>query len=381
MSDEIASNIESQEFSFGVLIVPTITVMVIGYIVSRYILKKRLPAFFISFFKALIFFVYFYFFYNGEYNSGVDDYYYIEKGRQLLSKFQNESFYELDLINIAESFHFFYIIVSAFAQYLFGEFYFSLVALNVIASYFCGVFSYRIIVNQYSNTHNAKIFYVSTLMYPDVLAWSSVFAGKDIFVLLGHLLFIYAFTFVLQKKKLKGAIKFVAAFVYMLNLRFYVALIFLPLLLRGKIYVFLIFIALIFISLFTNLPYIFSSLFSLGLSSIINFDILTILSMPANIFHFWLTPRPFFETREYEFLLVGNIFNWITFPLMFYGLISTLRSMDIFARFIAIYFLSFSLFYGIVDFLRGPRHRLQLTFALIFFLWIAVSKFKKIKKH
>jgi len=380
--EDIPFAFDAQPFSFENLWLPAISIFFLGYILCQFILKEKFLAFVIATFKALIFFCYFYFFYDGTYTSGYDDYYYMSKGALLLEEIREKSLASIEIFNVAESFHFTYIIISAIAQYAFGEYYYSLVAINVMASFLCGLISHAIIKSQYQNDKHAKIFCVAMLLYPDVLSWSSVFAGKDIFVLLGHLIFIYAFSN-LARNNIPRSVFFIAiALLFTLYLRFYVALIFLLLIaleVRKNFYLHLLYFGLISVALFLDLFATFSSLLSTGTSGL-TFDVSKFIQLPYGVLHFWLTPRPFSEDLIHQFLLFSNILNWIFFPFIFYGLLKCIRSKDRFVRFIAVYFLVFSIFYGLIDYLNGPRHRLQLTFALIYFLWVGVSELKLIRK-
>lgn len=375
--------LENVPFGLDNLWLPASAIFILGYILCAFILKDKFLAFVIATIKTLIFFLYFYIFFDGTYTSGGDDYYYLSKGTLLLKEIRELPLASIEIFNVAESFHFMYVIISAIAQYAFGEHYFSLAAINVMASILCGAVSYAIVKNQYQNDTHAKMFCVAMQMYPDVLSWSSVFAGKDTFVLLGHLIFLYAFSNLIKKDMQKGLLFTLIALLFMLNLRFYVVLIFLPLIflkIQKQFIVYLLSLGLIGAALFFNLFATFSGLFEGGVSYV-TFDDYKFLRLPFDIVHFWLTPRPFSEDSIHGFLLFADIFNWFFFPLIFFGLMKCIRSKDQFAKFIAIYFLAFSVFYGLIDYLNGPRHRLQLTFALIYFLWVGVNELKLILRN
>lgn len=383
MLEDVPFAFDSQTFSFASLWLPSITIFIFGYIVCTYILKDRLQAFVIAAVKALLFFSYFYFVYDGTYTSGSDDYYYLSKGALLVKQIREIPLASIELMHVAESFHFMYVVISAIAQYAFGEHYYSLAAINVMASILCGVISYAIIKNQYQDDKLAKIFCMAMLIYPDVLSWSSVFAGKDTFVLLGHLIFLYAFSNLIKGDVRRGGLFILIALLFMLNLRFYVVIIFLPLVflkIQKRFVIYLFSLGLIAAALFFDLFHTFAVLFKGGMSYV-EFDDYKFLRLPFDVVHFWLTPRPFHEDSIHGFLLFADIFNWIFFPLIFFGLLKCFRSKDQFAKFLAIYFLAFSVFYGLIDYLNGPRHRLQLTFALIFFLWVGANELKRILRN
>jgi hypothetical protein len=338
-------------------------------------------AFILTLIKALVFFSYFYFFFNGTYTSGFDDYVYITKGALLIHELQDKPLGSIELIHVAGSFHFLYTAISAIAQYCFGEdHYFSLVAVNVIASFICGYFAYAIIKTLYHNENLSRVFFIFMVMFPSLLSWSSVFAGKDTFVLLGHLIFIYAYSNFINNHNTKGIFLIVLALLLTINLRFYVAPFFLIIIfikIKKQFSTCLFALALIILAVFSDLFAQYSGLIQGGIYYLKG----NILNVPYNMFRFWLTPRPFFEELNYSFLLLANIFNWICFPIFLLGILKCIFSKNRFVTFMLLYISVFTIFYGVVDFLNGPRQRLQLTFAIIYFLWIGISELKFVRKN
>jgi hypothetical protein len=380
-ADLIPFAFEKVPFTFQHLWLPTACILSFGYLISLFVLKNITGAIILALIKALAFFSYFFFIFNGTYTSGFDDYYYISKGLLLIRQVQEQPIGNIDLFAITGSFHFMYVIVSAISQYCFGEdYYFSLVAMNVIISFLCGYFAYAIIRVQYQNDNLSWAFFVVMVMYPDLLLWSSVYAGKDTLILLGHLIFIYAYSNSINNHKTKGTFLIILAVFLTLYLRFYIVPIFLLIIflkIKKQFPVYIFSIALIILAAALDLFSSFSALFQEG-TSILTFNV---LHLPYDILHFWLTPRPFHEDSIHGFLLPANLFNWLCFPIIFLGFLKCIRSKDRFARFLSLYFSVFSIFYGIVAYLNGPRHRLQLIFAIIYFLWVGLSRLKFFPKN
>jgi hypothetical protein len=176
----------------------------------------------------------------------------------------------------------------------------------------------------------------------------------------------------------KGSVIIITSMLYMINLRFYVILFYiaiLTLIFRKKISILILVLLMFFVGLYFDLLNIFISLFNTG-ASYVNINL---VYLPYDMFHFWLTPRPFYEDSIHGFLLYANIFNWFSFPFIIYGFFTALFSKNLFLKYIAYYYLLFTIFYGLVDYLNGPRHRIQLLFATILFLWIGLSNFRLLK--
>jgi hypothetical protein len=376
MNDDIPIIIQTSFIYFEHLWMPSLFIFLFGFIVSFYALKNIYLSLSICLFKALLFFIYFNIIYDGKYNSTVDDYWYIYRGSILLEDFLKNSFADINFTDSTQTFHFFFVVIAALSEFLFGQFYSSLTAINVSISFLCGLLAYKIIYLNYSNLQVSKYFYIAMVLYPDMLSWSTVYAGKDTFVVLGHLLFIYSLSFIFKNNFNKGFSYFLLSFIYMVNLRFYVSIIFLIYLIKNKILIFAGSFALAILFVFTGYLSAFASLYNLGISSIENFNLESIFFIPLNILKFWLSPRPFFEDPNYQYLIFSSIFNWLAFPFIIIGIFKAIKSKDLFANFVVSYFLLFTLFYVFVDFLRGPRHRFQLVFALIFFLWFSIKSNK-----
>ncbi len=361
----------------ALLVLPTATIFVIGFVVSILVLRKFFASLIIASGKALLFYLYFHVYFDGTYTS-LDDIIYFATGLRLLQTVRLDGLFHLDIINIAESFHFTYTIASAIAIALFGEEYFALSAFNVLTTFACGYFACRIIQTLYANTRISRWFYALAVLQPDLVSWSTVFAGKDTLILLGHLLFLYSYALILRGRQGKGLLWLLLAIFLTLNLRFYIPIVMVLLITfqinrRAALYV-VGTIALAATTIFSGSLY---GLWSLTITSLETINV-TPIGLLTGIPHFWLTPRPFFEDPIHGFLRVANVVTWLAFPFLFVGLLASFRSQDKFARFLFIYFLTFSMFYAVVEYLNGPRHRVQLVFALLYFTWVGLGRFKLI---
>jgi len=352
------------------LVLPSILIFISGYLILKHVTKNTSLILVVSALKSLFFFIYFAFVFNGQFTSGFDDYYYLQSGQNILKAFQDLSLFSTSFFDVVGGFHFSYPLLSSISQAVLGEYYYSLCATNVILTFFCGLLASRIIIIVSNSRQYASSIGFSLVLYPDLFLNSSIFAGKDTLVLLLHLslLLIIANYFKTDR------FSFISAIFILLVLfvtRFYVCLIFiLFLLVIQKRYLYILFSSFLLYFVF----------FSLGVAS--NVQVLTLQGLsyvspdsynPVNIilntFKFILTPRPFFEDTIHKFLLPANIFNWIASPLLLLGFIKCLFSSNAFYRFLSYYFSAFCLVYSFIDFLNGPRHRIQLSFALVIFIY------------
>jgi hypothetical protein len=379
MEELIRFDFQDYPFNFSEVWLSAVTILIFGIYINRKIFKSITWVFIVALIKSLIFLIYFVIYFDGTYTSGFDDHYYLSKGVSLINELRDTPFNEINYFDAAEGLHFIYVCISAFAQYTLGEGYYALVAINIIISFFCGRVVFLIIYLQHGNKSVAKLFTTSFIFYPDLIAYSSVFAGKDVLVLLAHLLIIYSFLKVslgdFRTGYMIGAITLLST----VFLRFYVPIIFLSLIIfrMNKLKLILISIPSIFFLWHLGIINNLIDLFKEGVENIVQNNT-KFIYLPYDVLHFWLTPRPFYEDPIVKFTFIANIFNWCIFPVFIYGFYLALRSDDKFVKFLCYYFLVFSIFYGLVDYLNGPRHRLQLIFAIIYFIWIGLGSVKLI---
>ena len=379
MENLIRFDFQNYPFNFSEVWLSTLTIFIFGIYINKKIFKSITWVFFIALIKSLIFFIYFVIYFDGTYTSGFDDHYYLSKGVSLINELRDTPFNEINYFDAAEGLHFIYVCISAFAQYTLGEGYYALVAINIVISFFCGRLVYAIIYHKHGNKSLARLFATAFIFYPDLLAYSSVFAGKDVLVLLAHLLIIYSLLKVSLGDFRTGYIIGTVTLLLTVFLRFYVPVIFLSLILFriNKLKLILISIPSSFFLWYFGLINNLIALFNDGVEGIAQSSTKFIL-LPFDVVHFWLTPRPFYEDSILKFTLIANIFNWCIFPVFIYGYYLAYKSNDKFVKFLCSYFLVFSVFYGLVDYLNGPRHRLQLIFAIIYFIWIGLQGIKLI---
>jgi len=246
---------------------------------------------------------------------------------------------------------------------MFGDHYFAPVALNVLLTCAVAFFGMRLALAEFGLTRReARGFFLFLLLYPEVLAWSTVFNGKETLVLLCHVLLLLGASRFFRGRILSSILIIAPTCFVLAGLRYYVPALFVIAFLvyslttyklrhRAKILLLAVFVfAAVLAQQYQGLGYAFALL----KSSFIN---------PAfGLLHFVLTPVPFMAQPEYNFLNWPSLYHWCAFPLFLIGLTMLYRMKTSFARFAFIYFLTFIAFYSVFAQLQGSRHRFQLAF-------------------
>jgi hypothetical protein len=136
--------------------------------------------------KSGSFIIYFNLYFDGTFTF-LDDWTYLERGRILFHQ-------DITIFNLAERWeyvkmiaqgsHVLYYLYNCFSMNLFGDFYFSPVAINLILTGVIAAIGKKVFASHISLTAiQEKIFYFYVLLHPDILAWSTVANLKDILIL------------------------------------------------------------------------------------------------------------------------------------------------------------------------------------------------------
>lgn len=388
--------IESLYPSKEIIIYHSAIIFITVALLTRFFFSKNIfLIFLISALKTLVFYIYFIYF-MPDLNLKVDDLYFYEKINQYLYNFNISKLGWVSLYNSFESYHILYPLIGSLVIYIFGEFYTSLILFNIIITVICAFLAGSIVKEQGYNWY--KYFVIFFLFFPDLLAYSSATAGKDSFVILIHILFIKSYSwFILGNNKISLRYLIIATVMalftrfYLLILFYILFFLFTSIIKRNFLIVSFVFFLL---ALFFDA---FSAIFSLsntGIDAVVRFTddgslLGALITAPYGFIHFLLTPLPFNISIEHDYLLIPSIFNLITFPLLALGVLKIILNKRSaialnklkFERFILFYYLLFVVFYSFIDFLNGPRHRLQLVFAIIFFIILGLRTFSLKKER
>lgn len=366
-----------------ILIKEVMYVFIFGLIIS-----KKYIGFFLSLIvsgiKVSFPLIYFSYFFNG--GMGGDDVVYYENGKKLLEFYENPflffsevGFYN-KLVDISQGHHILYDWFNMLSQWLFGEYYFSAVLLNVGLTFIAGSLLYKISILFFSKSYSTCLF-IFFILHWDVITWSSFDNIKDTIVLTLTLGFFYSFYYFLKEKKFLWLIFSIGYLLAFYFIRYYLSIfIILSLILffiqknnilkSSKNLIICIFGLIIYFTL-------------IGFSSINNFFEGFEIGNLFGGLKMSLSPRPWGLSEEYKFLLIPSIFHWVLYFPMIIGLY-LLWKEKIYLRILIIYGILLFIFYGFTPYLAGPRQKYQLIFIIAWgqfnFLWhFIINKYRAVK--
>lgn len=366
-------------FNFDILsLLPgLISIFLCTFMISLRITKMFMGSFWIAIIKAFLFLLYFKFM-TVRYTF-VDDDTYIDVATQMYNdglRIYNVFSYAINswqefLVYFGGT-HFMYQIYNLLSFQLFGPYYFSPVVLNIILTSLIGVKLYKITLLMSQNEKLAIFTFVFFVLHWDTISWSNYLNLKDFLVqfltinIIGVILQSYTKTII---SKRKGFINVVLSVFVLLFLRYYIP-------------VFILFSVIVFHVLYKLSPQKRKS-YLLGLIPIIVFVvvrfILPSLTIELSMFQegytnpivgfprYLLTPLPFNVAEGGEFQTLASFLHWLFIPIFIIGLFYSIKNQSIYVRFIVVYLVILSLFYGSFLELQGPRHRIQIHFILIYF--------------
>lgn len=263
---------------------------------------------------------------------------------------------------------------------LFGENYFAAVFLNIAATFLGGWAFFRLLIDSGQSESYSRWATLIFLLHFDVLTWSSILNVKDVLLLV---LTVVAFFGIHRsfcesqprEKRLLGAAIAALSLFCLIWIRFY-----LPILILGATAIWLLFSssrsrrlagtaalgAGVALAVWRNAA---SYLGGIG------FDPASIVSGGIR---FLLTPQPWSIDPGYQFLTLSSVLHLALFGPAILGGIELWKKSPAF-RLLAIYLAVTVVFYGFVDVLQGPRHRLQVAFIFSLAQWhffVAVGEFR-----
>lgn len=333
--------------------------------------------------KTALPFVYFSLFFDGSWTF-LDDMSYLEQGQKLLASgydpwtffFNGEAFAQL--VALSGGHHIVYGWYNLLAQWVFGEYYFSPVFLNVGLTFVAGYFLYRLAIATGFSLPYARGLFVFFSLHWELLAWSSLVNLKDTLVLLMTMALIYAALRLAQTKWTRYAVGTGALIFAFFWIRFYV-----PMLLLLAAFP-------AFLGRMPERRYMGAAIFVvsvLGLSygAYVGWENLILqlqrLDLGSGMLfgtgRMVLTPLPWSVEPEYTFLLLPAVLHWLFFVPAVVGGVMLWREQPQ-VRPLFVYLAIALLLYGAFDELQGPRHRVQLIFiyawAQFHFVWYVLHK-------
>lgn len=351
------------------LFMAALAVGAVGFVL---IVRRLSPviALLVSVIKAAIPLTYFALFFDGSWTF-LDDVTYQAHGETLrldygpLSALLQEEG-RAKLIQLSDGRHILYAWWNLFAQSILGDNYYAAVFLNVLLTFFTGAVLFRLLGElgfSRSYQRGALVFF---LLHWDVLAWSSLVNLKDVLVMA---LIVPTIYFLIRLRIRFGLLPLLGAATGLFVLtwiRYYIPFFLISafvvwVLLEGQ-FRWKYLSAALAGTAFLMLPLDWSALEYVRPEQIM----LGLMRAP-------LTPQPWSIENEYSFLLLPSILHWLLFLPMVIGAIA-LWARAAGARFVLVFVVLMMLFYALVPELQGPRHRVQLTFAIAWmqfhFFWL-----------
>ena len=179
-------------FEFDTLILPSLFIFFITLSVTFLFTKWPALSILVAFLKSGIFIGYFGFLFDGTFTFS-DDWTYLKGGKYLNSKdigFSNLDENWQSALNLAGGNHFIYYFQNAYSLRFFVNGYYAPVAINIALTAFIAFLGARLAIIRFGmSKFVSKLFFIYLFFHPDIFAWSNVMNGKDILVLLIHLLF------------------------------------------------------------------------------------------------------------------------------------------------------------------------------------------------
>jgi hypothetical protein len=328
--------------------------------------------------KAGIFVVYFGFLFDGTYTV-LDDVSYVQWGTQLREQGVGLFNFYLHWPLLRATFGtdtVFYYVYNSFAFSLFDtNQYFAPVALNLVLTAVIAFLGYRLVKTEFRiNDLAAKVFFFFLLFHPDILVWSNLLNIKDILVLFIHVLLLTALAQFFKHKVLSGILILVPVIPVILLSRYYVLGLFVAALVSS------ILISTrnyrIWMATAVGCAIILLLIYLTKGASAFTFPIHLIKQTFVNPFYgfarFLLTPIPFNTEEAYTFLNIPAVIHWLLMPLLMLGMYKSWVMGTHFSRFLVVYFFVFLCAYAVTGEVQGPRHRVQLDFAIAAFQFIGI---------
>lgn len=367
----------ARPFPFDQLVLPTLVILISGLLVSFLVTRKAHLAVAIATIKAATFFLYFGFLFDGTFTF-LDDWSYLQGGAEILSWPWDTGEIEdnmLALQALAGGQHSLYYAVNALALKAFGEGYFAPVAANIVVSVFLAAIGTHLAAREFQLIARYRAaFFAFLALHPSIFAWSNVMNGKDQLVLLLHVVLLWAGSLMLDgaRRSLAWAIPLTLAATLLLSmLRFYVP--------------FLIALALVLAVVTTprsrRVRWLVLGSFGAAVGSAVAIGLGLIVDALSQFQESWvnplyglvrflLTPVPFGTDPAHVFLDLPALIHWLLLPATIIGVRRVALTATPFSRFLLAYFVVFCVLYAAFGELQGPRHRLQLEYAVALFQFL-----------
>ncbi len=370
-------------FELDILLWPASIIFVFSLVATYKVARMPVISILVACVKSGVFLVYFGLLFDGTYTF-LDDWSYLAGGEKLLDEgvtIFNLMENWLLILNVGGGNHIVYYLYNTYAFKFFGIGYFAPVACNILLSVLIAYFGCRLAIQEFGlSRRQGKWFYLFLLFQPDIFSWSNIMNGKDILVLLLHILLLQAVALFYREKFRNSFLIAIPVIFLLFFLRFYVPLLFvisfvLAIVIYGRISM-----QRRFIYLFIGLVLAWGIFLWIGIAYI-QYAISLVREDFVNPFYGFirilLTPIPFNTEVSYAFLNIPALLHWLMMPFVVLGVLSLRRRGGVFIVFFCVYIIAFMSLYAVCGELQGPRHRIQLDYAFSVLQFIGLLVFIK----
>jgi len=361
-------------FDLTVLLWPATVIFVSTAVVAFKV--SRAPAFslFSGFIKSGIFLGYFGYAFDGTYTF-LDDWSYLQGGEELHANgvgVSNLGEHWVLALTIGRGEHFVYYLYNTYAFRLFGVGYYAPVALNVLLTLAIAWIGARLAQREGGfSQRSTRYFFAFLLLHPDILAWSNIMNGKDVLVLLLHVILLFSASLFFRSHVKTALLLAVSVSTVLTFLRFYVPILFAVALMASLI---------LGGGTKGRLRFLGAAIFAAAALTIGELGFQHVLLKVREHFvnplygfvRIVLTPIPFNTEKSYAFLDIPALIHWVLMPFVVVGMIQIYRLNTPYWRFFLAYVFVFIGVYAVFGELQGPRHRVQLDYAWAVFQFLGL---------
>ena len=369
------------DFRISDVFYPTILIFLIGFSLISFYLKSAKIAFLVSTTKSFVFFIYFYYFFDGGFTFLDDVKYFVTSDNYIHNgeTFSNLISSPLHLVSFFGHFHFLYYLYNILSIEIFGHYYFAPVAMNIIVTFFSAIVLYKLLLKLELDNITTMFITILYLLHWDMLAWS-IINFKDFLVQFITISLLYLIIKNDIKFNLMNIIFIAILIINITFLRFYI-----PFFILFSYFLFKIFVDNNYLKADMNLYLLLLSLFPISVGIILKLffesDLNLFMSHFSNpiigTIRFILTPLPFHMYNGYNFLLFPSLIDFLLLPFFFYGIYLFYKINSKYKYLILIYFFIMIIFYGSFPELAGPRHKIQIFQFIILFQGLGIIQIIK----
>lgn len=338
--------------------------------------------------KSIIFCTYFYFLYDTNYHFYDDIVYYSVTRDKLLNYGILDYFNSMyDVKASIGTNHIGFWSLVYLSLKIFGTYYYSVVAVNIIIISFASYLFYLTFLQLNFKKHFCQLFFIFSLIHWDIISWSSFLISKEPLIYFSISFLFYNLTVLYKENKIK-----------LKNVLFIFLSLILISELRTYVFIFTAVISSVWIMFFIKLPnsnyfkfiifvspiiiisaYVYENYSALYLSISNAYFYLQpglsqINELPLNFIKTLLTPLPFNIEPNYGFLFLPSILHIVFMIIVPFGIFFSINKSHTGLIPYLVFFISMLVFYSFFQELAGPRQRFQFSMLIMYWQFLPIYK-------